>query len=91
MVNGDTVIVRPGTYLEKRTYVRQVLDYYDRVLLEHRFVSRSLGESCTSGRSLVVAFDREAGRKAPLPPRVRERLQAHLAVGAGSDAVTTRS
>ena len=25
----------PGTYLEKRTYVRQVLDFYDRVLLEH--------------------------------------------------------
>ena len=24
----------PGTYLEKRTYVRQVIDYYDRVLAE---------------------------------------------------------
>src|SRR5690606_3754424 len=25
----------PGTYLEKRAYVRQVIDYYDRVCAEH--------------------------------------------------------
>ena len=62
----------------------------DRVLLEHRFLSRSLGEPCTTGRSLVVAFDRAAGRKAALPPRVRERLQAHLGAG-GGDAVTEPS
>ena len=25
----------PGTYLEKRAYVRGIIDYYDRVIQEH--------------------------------------------------------
>jgi len=25
----------PGSYLEKRAYVRKVIDYYDRVVAEH--------------------------------------------------------
>jgi adenosine deaminase len=25
----------PGTYIEKRAYVRQVIDYYNRVVAEH--------------------------------------------------------
>ena len=29
----------PGTYIEKRTYVREILDYYDRVLIEHGAVT----------------------------------------------------
>ena len=25
----------PGSYSDKRSYVRQIIDYYDRVLMEH--------------------------------------------------------
>lgn len=48
----------------------------DRFTQEYRIVSRAQGEVAAEGGGTLVAYDYAAGRKAPLPARVREAIRA---------------
>jgi acyl-CoA thioester hydrolase len=46
----------------------------DRVTMEHRIVSRSLGVVAAEGQGTVVSFDYNKQTKAPLPEEIRRRI-----------------
>lgn len=48
----------------------------DRFAMRYRVVSRAAGAVAAEGAGTVVAYDYAAGRKAPLPPRVRAAIAA---------------
>jgi acyl-CoA thioester hydrolase len=48
----------------------------DRFTQEYRIVSRAQGEVAAEGGGTLVAYDYAAGRKVPLPERVRDAIQA---------------
>ena len=48
------------------------------VLLDHVMTSERLATVCTTGRSHLVAFDRETGRKTTVPAGVRATLERQL-------------
>ncbi len=48
----------------------------DRFVMEYLVVGRRSGEAAAQGTGLIVTFDYRAGRKAPLPAELRERLMA---------------
>jgi acyl-CoA thioester hydrolase len=48
----------------------------DRFTLEHRIVSRRLGDVATEGEGTVVSFHYGKGVKAPLPEEIRRRIAA---------------
>lgn len=47
----------------------------DRFTMEYRLVSEREGHVAAEGGGVLVAFDYAAGRKAPIPPRVREAIE----------------
>lgn len=47
----------------------------DRFTQEYRLVSRASGEIAAEGGAVLVAYDYANGRKAPLPPRVRDAIR----------------
>ncbi len=47
----------------------------DRFTHEYRLVSRASGEIAAEGGAVLVAYDYANGRKAPLPPRVRDAIR----------------
>ncbi len=48
----------------------------DRFVMEYVVVGHRLGKIAAQGAGLIVTFDYEAGKKAPLPEDVRERLES---------------
>ncbi|HEY0018761.1 MAG TPA: thioesterase family protein [Longimicrobium sp.] len=48
----------------------------DRFTQEYRIVSRAQGEVAAEGGGTLVAYDYAAGRKVPLPERVRDAIRA---------------
>ena len=48
----------------------------DRVTMEYRVVSRQHGETVAEGSAIIVSYDYHHGRKAPLPPAVRDAITA---------------
>jgi acyl-CoA thioester hydrolase len=46
----------------------------DRVTMEYRVVSRSRNETAAEGSAIIVSYDYRQGRKAPLPPAVRDAI-----------------
>ncbi len=46
----------------------------DRVTMEYRVVSRAQNETVAEGSAIIVSYDYTLGRKAPLPPAVREAI-----------------
>jgi acyl-CoA thioester hydrolase len=48
----------------------------DRFDLEHRIVSRRLGEVATEGQGTVVAYHYADGKKVPLPEELQARIRA---------------
>lgn len=48
----------------------------DRFTMEHLVVSRAAGRVAAQGAGTVVTFDYEAGRKAPIPPLLRDEILA---------------
>jgi acyl-CoA thioester hydrolase len=57
----------------------------DRFTQEYRIVSRAQGEVAAEGGGTLVSYDYAAGRKAPLPERVREAIRALEAPLHGGD------
>ena len=67
---------RALTYPDAIAIGARVVDLQpDRFVLEHKIVSRALGEVATEGQAVIVSFDYAAGRKAPLPEAVAERIR----------------
>jgi acyl-CoA thioester hydrolase len=48
----------------------------DRMIFDHRIVSRSLGRVVAEGRGLMVTYDYTHKRKAPLPESLRRAVEA---------------
>jgi acyl-CoA thioester hydrolase len=46
----------------------------DRMTMEYRVVSRSQNEMTAEGSAIIVSYDYLHGRKAPLPPAVRDAI-----------------
>lgn len=67
---------RPVTYPDRvLAGARTVEMAADRLVMEYRVVSEKLGAVAAEGGGVVVAYDYPAGRKAPLPPRVRDAVR----------------
>ncbi len=47
----------------------------DRFTIEHVIVSRRLGAVATEGHCLIVTFDYDQGKKAPIPDDLRKRIE----------------
>ena len=56
----------------------------DRFTMRYRVVSERLGVVAAEGEARIVAFDYQAGRKAPLPTEVRAAI---VALEAGTSAI----
>lgn len=66
---------RPVVYPDRlHVGARTVQVEEDRFTMEYRLVSERLEEVAAEGGGVVVAYDYRAGRKAPLPPAVREAI-----------------
>jgi acyl-CoA thioester hydrolase len=48
----------------------------DRLVMEHRIVSRRLGAVATEGEGIIVTFDYARGAKASVPDELRRRIAA---------------
>jgi acyl-CoA thioester hydrolase len=55
----------------------------DRFHIEHRIISRQLGEVATLGQGTVVSYNYRESRKVPLPEELKERIRA-LEASAGA-------
>jgi acyl-CoA thioester hydrolase len=55
------------------TRVRNIAE--DRIYLEHRIVSQSLGMVATEGEGTVVSFHYAEARKVPFPEELKERIR----------------
>lgn len=68
---------RPVTYPDQLLVgVRASAVGEDRFTLEYRLVSSRQEAVAAEGESVVVCYDHEKGRKAPLPPNVRQAIEA---------------
>ena len=47
----------------------------DRFDLQHRIVSKQLGQVATEGQGTIVSFDYPQGKKVPLPAELKERIR----------------
>lgn len=47
----------------------------DRMTFHHRVLSESLGRIVAEGEGVMVSYDYAAGRKAPLPQRIRDAIR----------------
>jgi len=47
----------------------------DRFWMEYRIISEKLKRIAAEGEGLIVSFDYKHGRKAPIPPEVRRRIE----------------
>lgn len=66
---------RPLTYPDTvRVGARTVETGDDRFTMEYRLVSEAQGAVAAEGGGVLVSFDYENGRKAPLPERVRAAI-----------------
>ena len=75
---------RPLTYPDAiATAARAVEVGADRFSLEHIIVSDAQQQVVTEGTGLVVVYHYGEGRKVPLPPELRQRIQ-DLEAGAGN-------
>jgi acyl-CoA thioester hydrolase len=67
---------RPLTYPDQvRVGVRTTEISDDRFTIEYRLASERLGEVAAEGGGVVVSYDYESGRKAPLPAEVRKAIE----------------
>ncbi len=55
------------------------------VRYEYRINERTTGRLVATGRSVMVRYDREAGRAAPFPPELRARYEAFAGRPLGQD------
>ena len=68
---------RPLTYPDTIAIGARLLDLgEDRLVLEHRIVSRQLGQVATEGQGTVVTYDYRNLRKVPVPEELRRRIAA---------------
>lgn len=77
---------RPVTYPDQLLVgVRATELDDDRFTIEYRLASEELGEVAAEGGAVVVSYDYQEGRKAPLPPEVREAIEATMSRVAAND------
>ena len=77
---------RPVTYPDQLLVgVRATELDDDRFTIEYRLASEELGEVAAEGGAVVVSYDYQAGRKAPLPAEVRRAIEATMGRGAAAD------
>jgi acyl-CoA thioester hydrolase len=67
---------RPLTYPDMlQVGVRSTEVGADRFTIEYRLVSERHGEVAAEGAGVVVSYDYQNARKAPLPPEVRQAIE----------------
>lgn len=67
---------RPVTYPDRvHAAARTVTMLEDRLVMEYRIVSEKMGMIAAEGGGVVVAYDYPNGRKATLPPAVRDAVR----------------
>jgi acyl-CoA thioester hydrolase len=66
---------RPLTYPDTLQLAARIPDLgEDRFTVEHRIVSRRLGEVAAEGKGTMVAFDYRQQKKVPIPQEMRQRI-----------------
>lgn len=66
---------KPLTYPDRIGVGARLLEMHaDRIVLEHRIVSRTWNTAATEGQVVVVSFDYRNGRKVPIPDTIREAI-----------------
>ena len=76
-----TRFVRPLVFPDRITIGTRPLVLEDsKLIVEHVIRSSKLGELVAVGKSVIVAFDTQQGKKTKIPEKVHAAVRAHLGV-----------
>ncbi len=76
----------PLTYPDTVSVATRILKLEeDRFVMEYRIISHRVGKVAAEGDSMVVSYDYRAGRKAPVPEVLRQRIAQIEGWGAVED------